>query len=81
MHSINKEAGLDGRSLLPLSPQAPRKSKSKSARMKSTFKAIIHPVKTRKEKKARKSELKEREEVERVANIDDFLECGRLVST
>lgn len=76
--NINKEAGLDGRSLLPLS-QTARKPKSKTARMKNTIKAMIHPVRSRREKKARKNELKTRDEAERVANINDFLACGRLV--
>lgn len=75
-----KETGLDGRSLLPLS-QTARKPKSKTARMKSTLKTMIHPVRSRREKKARKKELKAREEAERLANISDFLECGRLVHT
>lgn len=76
--NANKETGLDGRSLLPLS-QATRKPKSKTTRIKNTLKTMIHPVRSRREKKAKKNELKEREESERVANIDDFLACGRLV--
>ncbi|KAL0636170.1 hypothetical protein Q9L58_004844 [Maublancomyces gigas] len=77
LSNINKETGLDGRSLLPQS-QTARKPKSKTARVKSTLKTMIHPVRSRREKKARKKELRAREEAERIANINDFLECGRV---
>lgn len=40
----------------------------------------MSPVKARKEKKAAKMEIREREEARRVANIDDFLLCGRYVN-
>lgn len=80
MQSFDKETCADGRSLLPLSQTTRKLKPSKSVRVKNTIKAIVHPVRTRREKKARKSESKEREEAERVANIDDFLACGRLVS-
>ncbi|KAH0614235.1 uncharacterized protein H6S33_006121 [Morchella sextelata] len=51
---------------------------SKSVRVKAAVKAIVSPVKARKEKKAAKMEVREREEARRVANIDDFLLCGRI---
>jgi hypothetical protein len=53
---------------------------SKSVRVKAAVKAIVSPVKARKEKKAAKTEVREREEARRVANIDDFLLCGRYVN-
>lgn len=53
---------------------------SKSVRVKAAVKAIVSPVKARKEKKAAKMEIREREEARRVANIDDFLLCGRYVN-
>ncbi|KAI5838394.1 hypothetical protein DFP73DRAFT_530993 [Morchella snyderi] len=51
---------------------------SRSIRVKAAVKAIVSPVKTRKEKKAAKMETREREEARRVANIDDFLLRGRI---
>jgi len=66
-------AGYDRSSLLPLSA-IPRRKPSRSQRV---LRNIAHPLRSRKERKARKLEKAQREDVERQANIEDFLEGGR----
>lgn len=53
--------------------------KSKSVRVKNTLKNIASPIKTRKEEKAKKSDLEIREREEAARNVQDFLADGRLV--
>ncbi|RPA94916.1 hypothetical protein L873DRAFT_1775548 [Choiromyces venosus 120613-1] len=61
-------------SLLPLST-IPRRKPSKSQRV---LRNLAHPLRSRQERKARKLEKIQKENEARVANIDDFLEGGRI---
>lgn len=66
-------AGYDHASLLPLSA-IPRRKPSKSQRV---LRNIAHPLRSRQERKARKLEKAHRENAERQATMEDFLEGGR----
>ncbi|KAF8535636.1 hypothetical protein BDD12DRAFT_892212 [Trichophaea hybrida] len=61
----------------PQSPPPPQARESKTALLRNIAKTMVHPRKTRKMKKATKLQFKESEEVERIRNIEEFLESGR----
>ncbi|KAG0637642.1 hypothetical protein HOY80DRAFT_889288 [Tuber brumale] len=64
----------DNATLLPLST-IPRRKPSKSQRV---LKNLAHPLRSRQERKAKKLDKIQREDAERQANMEDFLEGGRI---
>ncbi|KAG0136786.1 hypothetical protein HOY82DRAFT_598583 [Tuber indicum] len=67
-------AGHDHASLLPLST-IPRRKPSKSQRV---LRNLAHPLRSRQERKARKLDKIQRDDAERQANMEEFLEGGRI---
>ncbi|KAH0612323.1 uncharacterized protein H6S33_010375 [Morchella sextelata] len=53
--------------------------KSKSVRAKKALKTIANPIKTRREEKAKRSEVETAERKENEKNVQDFLATGRFV--
>ncbi|PWW73738.1 hypothetical protein C7212DRAFT_214849 [Tuber magnatum] len=67
-------ANYDHASLLPLST-IPRR---KASRPQRVLRNLVHPLRSRQERKARKLDKVQRESAERQANIEAFLEGGRI---